>query len=39
MIIKKEFPMRSYMHVNDIANLNLKVIYNYLKIQKEFLCV
>ena len=33
---KKEFPMRSYMHVNDIANLNLKVIYNYLKFKKNF---
>ncbi len=32
----KEFPTRNYMHVVDIANLNLKVIYNYIKFEKKF---
>ena len=32
---KKEFPVRSYMHVSDIANLNLKVIKNLEKFKRN----
>ena len=33
---KKRFPQRSYMHVNDISNINIKVINNFNKFNKNF---
>ena len=34
---KKIFPSRNYIHVIDVANINLKMILNYRKIKKKFL--
>ena len=34
---KKIFPSRNYIHVLDVANVNLKIILNYKKIKKKFL--
>ncbi len=33
---KKVYPQRSYMHVNDISNININVINNYKKFKKNF---
>ena len=33
---KKRFPQRSYMHVNDISNINIKVINNFKRFKKNF---
>ena len=33
---KKVYPQRSYMHVNDVSNINIKVINNYKKFKKNF---
>ena len=39
MILKKIFPSRSYIHIEDIARLNIKAI-NYLdKMNKNFLLI
>ena len=32
----KKFPQRSYIHVNDISNINIKVINNFKKFNKNF---
>ena len=34
--INKEFPSRNYMHVNDIANINLKIIENLKNFKKNY---
>ena len=33
---KKVYPQRSYMHVNDVSNININVINNYKKFKKNF---
>ena len=33
---KKVYPQRTYMHVNDISNININVIDNYKKFKKNF---
>ncbi len=33
---RKKFPQRSYVHVNDISNINIKVINNFKKFNKNF---
>ena len=33
---KKVYPRRSYMHVNDVSNININVINNYKKFKKNF---
>ena len=33
---RKKFPQRSYVHVNDISNINIKVINNFKKFKKNF---
>lgn len=33
---RKKFPQRSYIHVNDISNINIKVINNFKKFNKNF---
>ena len=33
---KKVYPRRSYMHVNDVSNINIAVINNYKKFKKNF---
>jgi len=33
---RKKFPQRSYLHVNDISNINIKVINNFKKFNKNF---
>ena len=33
---KKVYPRRSYMHVNDVSNINIDVINNYKKFKKNF---
>ena len=33
---KRKFPQRSYMHVNDISNINIKIINNLKKFNKNF---
>ena len=33
---KRKFPQRSYMHVNDISNINIKVINNLKRFNKNF---
>ena len=33
---KKVFPQRRYMHVSDVSNININVIYNYKNFKKNF---
>ena len=33
---KRKFPQRSYMHVNDISDINIKVINNFKRFNKNF---